>query len=150
MVRGWKLVIDSVDARRQAEFWAAALGYQVEDQTSLIQGLRAAGQLPAEAVVEHDGRLAFRGFAAVRHPDDPFDEASDVGLGRRLLFQEVPERKTVKNRLHVDVHGEAGQLAETVASLRELGATWVREENHGPAGHWHVLLDPEGNEFCAS
>jgi hypothetical protein len=37
-------------------------------------------------------------YAAIRHPEDPFDETSGIGRGRRLLFQEVPERKSGKNR----------------------------------------------------
>ncbi|RMI28015.1 VOC family protein [Streptomyces triticirhizae] len=150
MARGWKVVIDSENAQEQAEFWAAALEYRVEDQSPLVARLRAAGQLPDEAIVEHRGRLAFRGFAAVRHPDDPFDEESDVGLGRRLLFQEVPERKTVKNRLHLDIHSGPGERERTVERLEARGARRVREEDQGPAGHWWVMLDPEGNEFCVS
>ncbi|UED84753.1 VOC family protein [Streptomyces profundus] len=150
MTLGWKLVIDCANAHRQADFWAAALEYRREDNGPLVERLRAGGQLAEEAVVEHRGRLEFRGFAAVRHPDDPFDEASDIGLGRRLLFQEVPEPKTVKNRLHIDIHGERGQLEPLVARLEGLGASRVREEDQDPAGHWWIMLDPEGNEFCAS
>jgi len=150
MALGWKLVIDSSNAQAIADFWGAALEYEVEDPSALVDQLLAAGHLPAEAVVEHRGRKNFRGFAAVRHPDDPFDETSGIGKGRRLLFQDVPEGKTVKNRLHIDVHSEPGGLDELVARLEGLGATRVREEDQGPAGHWWVLRDPEGNEFCAS
>ncbi|WP_182886841.1 VOC family protein [Microbispora sp. H10885] len=150
MVLSWKLVVDSANAPVLADFWAAALGYEVEDPSVLVGRLLAAGHLPAEAVAEHDGRTIFRGYAAIRHPDDPFDATSGVGLGRRLLFQDVPEGKTGKNRLHIDVHGEPGGLDALVARLEGLGATRVREVDKGPAGHWWIMLDPEGNEFCAT
>ncbi|GLW26764.1 glyoxalase/bleomycin resistance/dioxygenase family protein [Microbispora triticiradicis] len=150
MVLSWKLVVDSVNAPVLADFWAAALGYEVEDPSVLVGRLLAAGHLPEEAVAEHDGRTIFRGYAAIRHPDDPFDATSGVGLGRRLLFQDVPEGKTGKNRLHIDVHGEPGGLDALVARLEGLGATRVREVDKGPAGHWWIMLDPEGNEFCAT
>jgi hypothetical protein len=150
MTLGWKLVIDSTNAPAIADFWAAALEYEPEDQTALIDRLLAAGHLDPGAVTEHGGRKTFRGLAAVRHPDDPFDPVTGIGQGRRLLFQDVPEAKTVKNRLHIDIHSTAGGLDELVARLEQLGATRVREVDQGPAGHWWVLLDPEGNEFCVS
>jgi Glyoxalase-like domain len=145
----WKLVIDATNAPDLADFWAAALDYDVEDPSPLIERLLAAGQLVEGAVVEHRGRMNFRGYAAIRHPDDPFDDASGVGQGRRLLFQDVPETKSGKNRLHLDVHRERGGLDQLVARLEGLGATRVSEIDKGPAGHWWVMRDPEGNEFCA-
>ncbi|GLZ02831.1 hypothetical protein Acsp03_02980 [Actinomadura sp. NBRC 104412] len=150
MALGWKLVIDSVNAPVIADFWAAALEYEVEDPTPLIEQLLAAGRIDAEAVTEHGGRKIFRGYSAIRHPDDPFDETSGIGHGRRLLFQDVPERKTVKNRLHIDVHSGPGGLDDLVERLESLGATRVREVDKGPAGHWWLMRDPEGNEFCAA
>lgn len=150
MALSWKLVIDSTNAPALADFWAAALGYEVEDPSALVERLLAAGHLGEEAVVEHHGRKTFRGYAAIRHPEDPYDETSGVGRGRRLLFQEVPEKKSGKNRLHIDVHSEPGGLDALVARLEELGATRVREVDQGPAGHWWIMRDPEGNEFCAA
>lgn len=149
MPLSWKLVIDSTNAPALADFWAAALGYEVEDPSALIERLLAAGQIGEEAVADHRGRKIFRGYAGVRHPEDPFDEASGVGHGRRLLFADVPEAKSGKNRLHIDVHSESGDLDKLVARLEDLGATRVREHDEGPAGHWWVMQDPEGNEFCA-
>ncbi|GHH36515.1 VOC family protein [Streptomyces candidus] len=146
----WKLVIDCTDAPALADFWAAALEYQVEDPGPLIGQLLAAGRLGEEAVVEHHGRKTFRGYAGIRHPEDPFDATSGVGGGRRLLFQEVPEPKAGKNRLHLDVHSESGGLDKLVARLESLGASRVREVDQGPAGHWWLMRDPEGNEFCAA
>jgi hypothetical protein len=146
----WKLVIDSRNAPVIADFWAAALEYEVEDPSALIEQLLAAGQLGEDAVREHRGRKTFRGYAAIRHPDDPFDPTSGIGRGRRLLFQDVPEEKSGKNRLHIDVHSEPGDLEGLVARLEGLGATRVREFDQGPAGHWWIMHDPEGNEFCAA
>ncbi|NNH68726.1 glyoxalase/bleomycin resistance/dioxygenase family protein [Nocardia uniformis] len=150
MALSWKLIIDSGNAPTLADFWAAALEYEVEDPTALIEQLLAAGHLPERAVAEHNGRKIFRGYAGIRHPDDPFDQTSGVGQGRRLLFQDVPEKKTVKNRLHIDIHSGPVDLATLVDRLEALGATRVREVDQGPAGHWWVMRDPEGNEFCAA
>jgi hypothetical protein len=150
MALHWKLVIDSANAAALADFWAAALEYEVEDPSVLIEQLLAAGHLGQDAVVEHRGRKTFRGYAAIRHPDDPFDRTSGVGRGRRLLFQDVPEGKSGKNRLHLDVHRENGDLDALVTRLEGLGAARVREVDKGPAGHWWIMRDPEGNEFCAA
>ncbi|MFD9408107.1 VOC family protein [Streptomyces sp. NPDC059989] len=150
MALSWKLVIDSTNAPALADFWAEALEYEVEDPGALIEQLLAAGHIGEEAVVEHRGRKTFRGYAAIRHPDDPYDPTSGVGRGRRLLFQDVPEGKAGKNRLHIDVHSEPGELGKLVVRLEALGATVVREVDKGPAGHWWIMQDPEGNEFCAA
>ncbi|TQM78846.1 hypothetical protein FHX81_1129 [Saccharothrix saharensis] len=150
MAMSWKLVIDSNNAPALADFWAAALEYEVEDPSALIEQLLAAGRLPREAVVEHNGRKNFRGYAGIRHPDDPFDPVSGVGRGRRVLFQDVPEAKSGKNRLHIDIHSGPDGLEGLVARLEGLGATRVREHDQGPVGHWWIMRDPEGNEFCAA
>jgi hypothetical protein len=150
MALSWKLVIDSTNAPALADFWAAALGYEVEDPSVLIEQLLTAGHISEEAVAEHHGRKIFRGYAAIRHPEDAFNKTSGIGLGRRLLFQDVPEDKSGKNRLHIDVHSEPGGLDALVERLEGLGATRVREVNKGPAGHWWTMLDPQGNEFDAA
>lgn len=143
-------MVDSQNAANQADFWAAALEYEVEDPSALVEQLLGTGELPAEASAVHHSRATFRGFAAIRHPDDPFDSFSGVGHGRRLLFQDVSEPKAAKNRLHVDVHSGPHGLAHLMDRLERLGATRVREVDHGAAGHWWVMRDPEGNEFCAA
>ena len=63
----------------------------------------------------------------------------------RLLFIRVPEGKTVKNRLHLDLQAE--DMEAEVTRLAELGAT-VLEERKLADHTWTVLRDPEGNEFC--
>ncbi len=143
----WKLVVDTADPHAQADFWGAALGYLVEDHSALIERLLSVGAAPAELVVESHGHHAWRDATGVRHPQDPYEKESGVGLGRRLLFQRVPEPKTVKNRLHIDLHTEGGKRGAEVARLTGLGATVVREVKE-PSGEWVVMADPEGNEFC--
>lgn len=143
----WKLVIDSADPHAQADFWAAALGYEVEDNSALVERLLGAGAVPAELTVESHGHRAFRDLIAVRHPDDPYEEASGTGLGRRLLFQRVPEPKTVKNRLHLDLHAGPERREAEVARMEGLGASVLRQVKE-PGGEWVVMTDPEGNEFC--
>jgi hypothetical protein len=147
MTLHWKLVIDATDPHAQADFWAEALGYLVEDNSPLIEQLLGQGAVPVEATVETHGRRAWRDLAAVRHPDDAHDELSGAGHGRRLLFQRVPEPKTVKNRLHIDVHAEPGQRDAETARIEALGASVMRRVSE-PGGEWVVLTDPEGNEFC--
>jgi hypothetical protein len=149
MALGWKLVIDADDPHRQAAFWAEALEYQVEDNSALIEQLLAAKAIEESLTVEFEGRLFFRDAAAARHPEDPFDPISGTGLGRRLLFNRVPEPKAVKNRLHIDIHAGPEKREATVARLQEHGATLIRQVRE-QGGEWSVLADPEGNEFCVA
>ncbi|UFR02932.1 hypothetical protein KBP30_17830 [Streptomyces sp. Go40/10] len=143
----WKIVIDAADPHAQADFWAGALHYTAEDNSALVERLLSLGALSGEAIVEYHGRPAFRDLVAVRHPDDPYDPETGTGLGRRLLFQRVPEPKTVKNRLHLDLHAGPERRADEVARLQALGARVLREVRE-PAGQWVLMADPEGNEFC--
>lgn len=62
--------------------------------------------------------------------------------GLRLLLQRVPEHKTAKSRLHLDI--ETDDVTAEVARLTALGATVVELPANGEA----VMLDPNGNEFC--
>ncbi|MFE7355347.1 VOC family protein [Streptomyces sp. NPDC057543] len=147
MVLNYKVVIDSTDPHAQAAFWAEALGYLVEDNSPLIDRLLGLGAVPEAATVMVDGRRAWRDLGAARHPDDPYEKESGTGLGRRLLFQRVPEAKTVKNRLHLDVHAGPERRDEEVTRLEGLGAKVLRRVEE-PGGTWTLLVDPEGNEFC--
>jgi predicted enzyme related to lactoylglutathione lyase len=88
--------------------------------------------------------------------DEP-DNASIIdaaGRGPAIGFLKVPEGKTAKNRMHIDIRvaGEprsAQRIREKVAALVEAGATTVREEFYDEDVLGHVvMLDPEGNEFC--
>ncbi|MEU6705145.1 VOC family protein [Streptomyces wuyuanensis] len=147
MTLHWKLVIDATDPLAQADFWSAALGYRTEDNSALIEGLLEQGFVPEALTTEWHGRRAWLDLAAVRHPDDPYEEATGTGLGRRLLFQRVPEAKTAKNRLHLDLHPGPGRREEEVARLEGLGASVLRRVRE-QGGEWCVMQDPEGNEFC--
>ncbi|MGX2996670.1 VOC family protein [Streptomyces sp. JNUCC 64] len=143
----WKLVVDAADPHAQAAFWAEALHYEIEDNSALIDRLLGFGAVDGEQTVEAWGRRAWRDLVAVRHPDDPVDGDSGGGLGRRVLFQRVPEPKTVKNRLHIDVHTSGGARDGEEARLVALGASVIQRVTE-PAGGWVVMADPEGNEFC--
>ena len=123
------------------------MGYVPEDNSRLIQQVMDAGHADAEHVTEVDGRLAWKGFAAIRHPEDPFDEFRGTGGGRRILFQKVPEPKTGKNRVHLDLMVGGKRHRDEVERIVGLGATIVREVDEA-MGRWTVLADPEGNEFC--
>jgi catechol 2,3-dioxygenase-like lactoylglutathione lyase family enzyme len=147
MTLEWKIVVDCAAPRAQAAFWAEALGYRVEDHSALIEHLLGLGTITAEAYTEEDGRKVWRTAAAVRHPDDPVDPASGMGRGRRILFQAVPEPKTVKNRLHLDLHAGPERREEEVARLTGLGATVLARIDE-PGSRHVTMADPEGNEFC--
>jgi hypothetical protein len=69
-----------------------------------------------------------------------------AGRGWPLLFQVVPEGKTVKNRLHLDLSPPSTMQLE-VERLVGAGASVVRRVDEG-GSFWTVLTDPEGNEFC--
>ncbi|CAN5291725.1 hypothetical protein BH20ACT5_BH20ACT5_08040 [soil metagenome] len=95
---------------------------------------------------------------------DPHSDGSDSlvdpdGAGPRTWFQQVPEGKVVKNRLHLDVHVGGGRqqpldvrrtrVDEEVRRLVEAGATVARTLSQDGLDHYAVVLqDPEGNEFC--
>ncbi|MGY0024616.1 VOC family protein [Streptomyces sp. cg35] len=147
MTLDWKLVVDAADPHAQAEFWAAALGYEIEDNAALIEQLLGLGAVTEAETVERWGRRAFRDLVAARHPDDPVDGRTGTGLGRRILFQRVPEAKTVKNRLHIDVHAGPERREDESARLTGLGAKVLRSVDT-QGGQWLVMADPEGNEFC--
>jgi hypothetical protein len=65
-----------------------------------------------------------------------------------LLFVQVPEGKTLKNRVHLDVAPTERTRDEEVARLLEAGATLFADHRNPDGTGWAVLQDPEGNEFC--
>jgi predicted enzyme related to lactoylglutathione lyase len=67
--------------------------------------------------------------------------------GPKLLLQQVPEPKTVKNRMHLDI--DAVDIEAAAARLEALGATRVQADQlHEHGTNWILMTDPEGNEFC--
>jgi len=138
----FQVAVDATDPHRLNRFWAAAVGYEMEDHHDQVNELIAAGVVTADDAVEIDGRLAWRTAAACRDA---------AGHGPRLLFQQVPESKTVKNRVHLDLQRglDTDAREAEVERLVGLGATrlWVGQQ--GPHT-WVTLADPEGNEFCVS
>ena len=87
-------------------------------------------------------------------PDDPnepgHEECMLVGPdgSPQLLFIEVPESRTVKNRLHLDLVPVEGTRDEELDRLLTLGARVVDDLRRPDGSGWVVLADPEGNEFC--
>lgn len=87
-------------------------------------------------------------------PVDESDDDGEVGLvpppGRpMMLFIRVPEPKTAKNRLHLDIVPQDGATRdEEVARLRGLGATLAGDHRRDDGRGWVTLADPAGNEFC--
>jgi len=133
-----QVAFDAGDPHALARFWASALRYEVEDHTTVVDGLLQAGRLTASEVMEVDGRRAFRDVATCRDPD---------GAGPRLFFQRVPEPKTAKNRVHLDLQVGPQERAAEVERLVSLGASvaWTTSDR-GPVTT--TLRDPEGNELC--
>jgi hypothetical protein len=143
----WQLTVDANDPALLARFWSRALGY------------RPAPPERADATwwAHYRGRLG--GDAAFE--DRLFDPA---GQGPALWFQQVPEAKAGKNRLHLDLYptGRDDGLPQerrvaiveaTVAELVELGATVgrrTRDDDPDDPVFFVVMHDPEGNEFCVS
>ena len=108
----------------------------------------------ANIVLDCDDVLTVARFwsTALRRPLDPYASAYFASIGRgegpdtvSWFFAKVPEKRTVKNRAHVDL--VADDKDEELTRLLDLGATKLADvEEYGHA--WTVLQDPEGNEFC--
>jgi len=138
-----QVVFDAAEPARLAEFWALALNYVLEPPPAGFGTWEDFGRsigMPEEQ---------FGDQAAVI---DPADE------GPRLYFQRVPERKSAKNRVHLDVRvagrevrGEERKrlMSEKVEQLVQAGAS-IAWEDDGIRGSAIVLRDPEGNEFCVT
>jgi predicted enzyme related to lactoylglutathione lyase len=71
-----------------------------------------------------------------------------TGSVPQMLFIPVPEGKTAKNRLHLDLTPTDRTRDEEVARLLSLGATLVEDHRSEDGSGWAYLADPEGNEFC--
>ncbi|MFV0128467.1 VOC family protein [Streptomyces sp. HMX112] len=88
-----------------------------------------------------DGALADDDF-----PGDP--EATVTAPGAALLFVTVPEAKTGKNRVHLDLQPRDRSRDEEVERVLALGATVIGDHRKPDGTGWVTLADPEGNEFC--
>jgi predicted enzyme related to lactoylglutathione lyase len=91
---------------------------------------------------------AVLGYEAGRVTSGPYRSLAPVsGVGIDVLLQRVPDVKRLKNRLHLDLR--TPDLEAEVARVLDLGATLLTSqpvlENDWC---WHVLADPDGNEFC--
>jgi hypothetical protein len=89
--------------------------------------------------------------AALSYLLDEIDDEGAVikpaaGPGWTMLFLIVPDEKSVKNRLHLDVR-PSGAMATEVARMERLGASAIVRVDEG-GSFWTVMADPEGNEFC--
>ena len=144
MAAQFQLVIDCADPDLLARFWAAALGYQLEP--------------PPEGYADWDAY-----WREVGVPEEELGGGADRivdpdGRGPRIWFQVVPERKAMKNRLHIDISVGGGRAVpiETrrqrvdaeAARLAGLGAELVGPLDSEGLDHYAVAMrDPEGNEF---
>jgi catechol 2,3-dioxygenase-like lactoylglutathione lyase family enzyme len=142
MAHTFQVTFDCADPDRLARFWAAVLGYKLQDPPAGF-----------------DSWPAF--LTSIGVPEDQWNSASAIvdpdGKGARIFFQQVPEPKTSKNRVHLDVAVSGGlsapleerrqQVAAAVERVKALGATLVgTKEVRGE--YWAVMQDPEGNELC--
>ena len=151
MSRQVQVTFDAADPRALSSFWRDALGY-VHPGPPGIDVPEGGDPLAAwddflarVGVPEHERNRA----SAIEDPD---------GQGPRLFFQQVPEGKVVKNRVHLDVRAAPGlQGEERMAALEAecerlvaLGATRLRRHEPAPpmSAGFLVMADPEGNEFC--
>ncbi len=115
-----ELAIDCADPHGLARFWCSVLDYEVQD--------------------EEDG------IVSIGSPLVPEGRDRPGPVPPTLAFAPVPEGKTVKNRLHLDVNPTDREQDDEVRRLLDLGARRV-DVGQGDAS-WVVLADPEGNEFC--
>jgi hypothetical protein len=143
-----QVVVDCADPHALAAWWAQTLDWRVEPQDpAFIQRMVDAGHATAEDTATYQGALVWKvGAAIVPRGDGEAAAGGPSGGQPRILFQLVPEAKSVKNRLHLDVR--AGEdAAGMVARLTERGATVLHVGRQGPYA-WTTMADPEGNEFC--
>jgi hypothetical protein len=141
MARDFQIAIDCSAPHVLADWWAEVLGWDVEAQdeafiTRMVEG----GYATETDTARHKGALVWRQGAAIVSPEP----------GRpRVLFQEVPEPKSGKNRMHLDVRVGLEQQEAEVSRLLGMGATELWRGSQGPS-QWVTMADPEGNEFCVA
>lgn len=136
-----QVTVDSSAPHDLADWWAQALGWQVEPQDeAFIRRMVDTGAATADDTTTHRGALVWKVGAAITSPDPDRP---------RVLFQRVPEPKSVKNRLHLDVRVGPERVEAEVARLLGMGARELWRGRQGPFA-WVTLADPEGNEFCVT
>ena len=144
-----QVVIDCHHPARQVEFWALALGYQPEPPPP---GFETWNDYWRHLQVPEDELETER---------DSCDSIIDPeGVGPRVWFQVVPEAKSLKNRVHLDIAVSGGirqvpravrkeRIDAKAAELVAAGATVVNINDVEGSDHYGVTMrDPEGNEFC--
>ena len=138
----FQITVDCAEPHVLADWWAEALHWDVEPTDSdFIRRMIAESRATDDDTAVHRGGLVWKTGAAIRSP------ATDGHDGRRVLFQMVPEPKTVKNRVHLDVHIGQDHVEAEHDRLVALGATVSHRGSEGTVS-WITLRDPEGNEFC--
>jgi hypothetical protein len=139
MAYDFQVTIDSTAPHPLADWWAEALGWQREptDEAFILRMVQE-GHASESETMRHNGELVWVTGAAITHPD---------GGAPRVLFQFVPEPKTVKNRVHLDVRVGRENVESEVARLTARGATVLHHGQQGPFS-WVTIADPEGNELC--
>lgn len=144
MTTAWTVTFDCRDARTQAEFWKTALGYvdapPPEGWATWADWGRHFDLTEKE--LEEDG-------ASLADPD---------GVWPRIGFLKVPEGKTAKNRLHLDLQVSGGRhidhdlrrerILAVVDRLVSAGGTVQQENVFDGSLDGVVMADPEGNELC--
>ena len=141
-----QIAVDCRNPHELADWWAETLEWAVEPQDeAFIHSMIEQGFATEAETTTHRGKLVWREGAAIRPPE----ELDAKAPAHRVLFQIVPEEKTVKNRVHWDVRLAGGDKDAVRAALEARGATFLWSANQGPHS-WHTMADPEGNEFCIS
>lgn len=151
MSRDVQITFDAHDPRALSSFWRDALGYVHPGPPGV--------ELPEGA----DPLAAWDEFlTSVGVPESERNKSSAIedpdGHGPRLFFQQVPEGKVAKNRVHLDIRAAPGlsgdqrmaALENECVRLVAIGATRLHREEPAPpmSGGFIVMADPEGNEFC--
>ena len=136
-----QIAIDAADPHELAAWWAQTLHWKVEpSDEEFIRRMVAEGHANESETTTYAGVLVWRAGQAILSADPAVP---------RVLFQLVPEAKSVKNRLHLDVRVGDDDVEEVVARLIQRGATRLWDGRQGPHT-WVTMSDPEGNEFCVS
>lgn len=141
-----QIAVDCKNPHDLADWWAETLDWAVEPQDeAFIRSMIEKGYATEAETMTHHGKLVWKDGAAIR----PKEELDAKAPARRLLFQTVPDQKTLKNRVHWDVRLDGRDKDEVRAELEARGATFLWTASQGPH-EWHTMADPEGNEFCIS